>query len=71
MCGVGPLIPRPAVTLIALLMALCIPLAAVMDYLSDTYSADKTILVLALLIAGIIGFDLRGGARRKGDDADA
>lgn len=69
MADPGPLIPRPAVTLIALLITLGMLANIYFDAHSKDYSGDKTTLILAALIAGILGFELfrRGNGSGGGD----
>lgn len=61
----GPLIPRPAVTLIALMVTTGMLVNIYMDAVSVEYDGNKATLILAALIAGILGFELfrRGGDR--------
>lgn len=54
----GPLIPRPAVTAIALMVTGGMLVNIWMDAQSTDYSGDKATLILATLIAGILGFEL-------------
>ena len=61
----GPLIPRPAVTVIALMVTTGMLINIWRDGESDSYDGGQNTLILALLVAGILGFELfrRGGDR--------
>lgn len=61
----GPLIPRPAVTLIALMVTGGMLANIWMDAQSVDYNGGNTTLILATLVAGILGFEIfRPGGRR-------
>lgn len=61
----GPLIPRPAVTLIALSVTAGMLANIWLDAQSTDYDGRQTTLILAALIAGILGFELfRKGSGR-------
>lgn len=55
---VGPLIPRPAVTFIALILTGFMGMNIWLDAGSLEYNGGQTTLVLGGLIAGILGFEL-------------
>lgn len=61
----GPLIPRPAVTLIALALTLGMLGNVWLDASSVDYDGGQTTLIFAALIAGILGIPLGIAAFRS------
>lgn len=62
----GPLIPRPAVTLIALTLTGALIANMLVPALQNDNSGRNSV-ILALLISGILGFELYGRRGRGGD----
>lgn len=60
----GPLIPRPAVTAIALMVTTGMLVHIGYDASHVDYDGYKTTLVLAAIVCGILGFELFKGTRR-------
>lgn len=60
----GPLIPRPAVTAIALALTVGMLIHIGYDATNVDYDGYKNTLLMAGLIAGILGFELFRGGRR-------
>lgn len=60
----GPLVPRPAVTVIALMIAGVLVFNIVWDSTHQAYDGSKTTLVLSLLIFTTFGVDVGKWLRR-------
>lgn len=60
----GPLIPRPAVTAIALMVTVGMLVHIGYDAGHVDYDGYKTTLLMAGIICGILGFELFRGGRR-------
>ena len=63
----GPLIPRPAVTMIALALTGGLLGTIGLDAFVPDFDGRVPITTLALLISGILGFDLYRGSRKDQD----
>lgn len=59
----GPLIPRPAVTAIALMVTIGMLVHIGYDATHDLYDGYKTTLLMTGIICGILGFELFRGRR--------
>lgn len=60
----GPLIPRPAVTAIALILTAALVYNMNLDASSASYDGANNTYILAGLIAGILGFGLSRRGRK-------
>lgn len=64
----GPLVPRPAVTMTLFILLGFLGTNIYLDAKSKDYDGSITTLALCGLIAGILGFELVVGLIRRGRD---
>lgn len=65
----GPLVPRPVIIIIALVLLACLPLVIALDAIIKDYDGTIAMLTIGALLAGICGFELIVGfVRSKRDD---
>lgn len=59
-----PYVPSPGALIVAIILAVGIVVLALRDSFTTDYDARQTIVIFAILIGGVLGFDFRRGRWR-------